>query len=347
MVERARLEDVGSRDVSSARDGRAGDVRLGVVFTSERPPEELAAFAADAEAAGLDELWLWEDCFLAGGIAASATALAATRAIAVGLGVMPAVFRSPVACAMEIATLARLHPGRFLAGLGHGDLGWMEQIGALPAKPVRALEETATAIRRLLAGERFSTDGDYVKLRDVRLERPPTVTPPVLLGVRRQFGLRASGRCADGTILGEPSARAYIEWARARIDEGRAAASRIDPHRVTVFVKGRIDADRDEARNVVARMLLSDTVAAQLAPLDRETELAQLRALGDRATIAARMPDDLLDQLTATGTPEQVLASLTAVAEAGVDAIAFVPIGPGPDEQLQLLARTVAPAFRS
>jgi hypothetical protein len=30
-----------------------------------------------------------------------------------------------------------------------------------------------------------------------------------------------------------------------------------------------------------------------------------------------------------------------------VDAIAFVPIGPDPDEQLQLLARTVAPAFRS
>jgi len=79
-----------------------------VVFTADRPPEELPAFAGAAEAARLDELWLWEDCFLSGGIAASATALAATSRITVGLGVMPAVFRNPVAAAMEIATLARL-----------------------------------------------------------------------------------------------------------------------------------------------------------------------------------------------------------------------------------------------
>ena len=133
--------------------------KLGVVFTADRPPEELAAFATAAESAGLDELWLWEDCFLTGGIATSATALAATTRITVGLGVMPAVFRNAVAAAMEVATLARLHPGRFVAGLGHGVPAWMEQIGALPPKPVRALEETAVAIRRLLAGESFSVGG--------------------------------------------------------------------------------------------------------------------------------------------------------------------------------------------
>jgi 5,10-methylenetetrahydromethanopterin reductase len=316
--------------------------RFGVIFTADRPPEELAAFAAAAESAGLDELWVWEDCFLAGGIAASATALAATTRITVGLGVMPAVFRNPVAAAMEIATLARLHPSRFVAGLGHGVPAWMEQIGALPPKPVRALEETALAIRRLLAGERFSTEGDHVHLRDVGLEQPPSVPPPVVLGVRRPFGLRASGRSADGTILAEPSAPVYIRWARERIEEGRAAAGRTDPHRVTVFVKGRVDADRSRAREAVAGMLLSESVAAQLEPLDRGAELAELRTLGDPAEIARRIPDDLLDQLTATGTAEQVLASLDAVAETGVDSIAFAPIGPDPTEQLRLLAATVA-----
>ena len=63
--------------------------RLGVVFTADRPPEELPAFAPAAAAAGLDELWVWEDCFLAGGVSASATALAVTESITVGLGVMP------------------------------------------------------------------------------------------------------------------------------------------------------------------------------------------------------------------------------------------------------------------
>jgi alkanesulfonate monooxygenase SsuD/methylene tetrahydromethanopterin reductase-like flavin-dependent oxidoreductase (luciferase family) len=320
--------------------------KLGVVFTADRPPEELAPFATASESAGLDALWLWEDCFLAGGIATSATALAATTRITIGLGVMPAVFRNPVAAAMEIATLARLHPGRFVAGLGHGVPAWMDQIGALPAKPVRALEETTAAIRRLLAGERFSTEGDYVNLREVCLAQPPSVRPPVVLGVRRPFGLRAAGRAADGTILAEPSPPAYIRWARERIEEGRASAGRTDPHCITVFVKGRIDADRGHARAVVADMLRSESVAAQLAPLRREAELAELRALGDPAKVAALIPDDVLDQLTASGTPEQVITSLRAIAETGVDAIAFAPIGPGPDEQLRLLADTILPQLR-
>jgi len=321
--------------------------RLGVIFTADRRPEELTAFVVDAEAAGLDEFWLWEDCFLAGGIASSATALSATERIAVGLGVMPAVFRNPVACAMEIATLARLHPGRFIAGLGHGVPAWMDQIGALPDKPVRALEETARAVRRLLAGERVSTTGDYVNLEDAQLEQAPAVVPPVVLGVRRPFGLRASGRSADGTILAEPAPPAYIRWACEQIDDGRATAGRSDSHRVTVFVKGRIDSDRGHARVWVSRILLEESVAAQLAALDREDELNALRSLGDTAAIAAQLPDDLLDQLTATGNADQVVAALSEIADAGVDSIAFAPIGPNPEEQLQLLARTVAPALQS
>jgi 5,10-methylenetetrahydromethanopterin reductase len=319
--------------------------KLGIIFTADRPPEALARFAAAAESAGLDELWLWEDCFLAGGIAATATALAATRRLTVGLGVMPAVFRNPVAVAMEIATLGRLHPSRFIAGLGHGVPAWMERIGALPAKPVRALEETAIAIRRLLSGELVTTNGDYVNLTNVRLEQAPPVVPPLVLGVRRPFGLRASGRSADGTILAEPAAPAYIRWARERIDEGRLAAGRTDPHRLIVFVKGRVDSNRDHARHAIAEALLQESVASQLAPLDRDADITALRAIGDPATMAPQIPDDLLDELTATGTPEQVIASLTAIAETGVDSIAFAPIGPNPDEQVRLLAQTVAPAF--
>jgi alkanesulfonate monooxygenase SsuD/methylene tetrahydromethanopterin reductase-like flavin-dependent oxidoreductase (luciferase family) len=320
--------------------------RLGVVFTADRPPEELPAFATAAEAAGLDELWVWEDCFLAGGVSASATALAVTERITVGVGVMPVVFRNPVATAMEIATLARLHPGRFVAGLGHGMPRWMEQIGALPAKPMRALEETTSSIRRLLDGERFSLEGDYVNLRDVRLEHPPQVRPPVVLGVRRPLGLKVSGRVADGTILAEPSPPPYIRWARERIEEGRAACGRTDPHRLTVFVKGRVDPDRTVVREVLADIVTKDSVAAQLAPLGRDAEFDELRQVGDPAAVASSIPDDLVDLLAAAGTPEQVIASLRAVEDTGVEAIAFVPVGPDPDKQLHLLASEVAPAVR-
>lgn len=49
---------------------------LGVVFRPQLPPERLRAVARAADDAGLEELWLWEDCFLEGGISAAAAALA-------------------------------------------------------------------------------------------------------------------------------------------------------------------------------------------------------------------------------------------------------------------------------
>ena len=59
---------------------------LGVVFRPELPPEQLRAVATAAEEAGLAELWLWEDCFKEGGIAAAAAALAWTDRLRVGIG---------------------------------------------------------------------------------------------------------------------------------------------------------------------------------------------------------------------------------------------------------------------
>ena len=51
---------------------------LGVVFRPQLPPERLRALAREAEEAGLEELWLWEDCFWEGGIASAATSTRST-----------------------------------------------------------------------------------------------------------------------------------------------------------------------------------------------------------------------------------------------------------------------------
>jgi 5,10-methylenetetrahydromethanopterin reductase len=320
--------------------------RIGFTFTPERPIGELPRVAREADDLGFDELWLWEDCFLAGGIAASATALASSTSIAVGLGIMPAVFRNVAAAAMEVATLANLHPGRFLPGLGHGIAGWMEQIGALPERPVRQLEEATVALRALLAGESVTCQGDYVRLRDVQLAVPPASPPPVLLGVRRPFGLRASGRSADGTILAEPTPPAYLQAAREEIDRGRAAAGRSDPHVLVAFVRTRLDSDRSVIRQAVAADLLRKATGVHLEPLRREGELAALRALGDPAEVARAIPDDLLDQLTASGDAERAARSLRTIAAAGADSIVLVPHGDDPDDQLRRFARELLPALR-
>ena len=136
-----------------------GRPRLGVVLRPQIEPERFREAVRRCDAAGVDDVWLWEDCFLTGGIAASTAALAWSDNVRVGLGLMPVPFRNPALAAMEIAAVARLFPGRFAPAVGHGVLDWMSQTGVRAASPLTLLREHASAVRALLHGERVTVDG--------------------------------------------------------------------------------------------------------------------------------------------------------------------------------------------
>jgi 5,10-methylenetetrahydromethanopterin reductase len=273
-----------------------GDPALGFVVRPELAPERLAGVAREVEAAGFDELWLWEDCFLAGGVASAGVALAATERIAVGVGIMPAPVRNAAFAAMEIAALARMFPGRILPGFGHGPADWMRQVGAKPQSQLALLEETVSAVKRLLAGEEVDVDGRYVRLDRVRLDHPPDVVPPVFTGVRRERSLALSGRVADGTILAELSSLPYIAWARGQI----AAAG---PHRLTVYALWSRD-----------RAALGSAIEERVAQGGPAVEHLDM------------------DSAAVIGTPAACTAAIRALAEAGAHSVVLVPATP--DEEV-------------
>src|ERR1044072_1757291 len=127
-------------------------VRLGVVFRPDIDPATLQQTARAVDSAGIDELWLWEDCFLQGGIAAATAALAGTDNVHVGIGRGCGPLGNVVTTAMEIASVEAMFPGRIRVGIGHGIQDWMRQAGAAVASPLTLLREYVTALGRLLAG---------------------------------------------------------------------------------------------------------------------------------------------------------------------------------------------------
>ncbi len=314
---------------------------LGVIFHPTFPPESLAGYARRAEAGGFDELWLWDDCFLPGAFTSAAIALSATERLKVGIGLLPATAYNPLFAAMEITTLARAFPGRFMPGFGHGVGTWMTQIGAAPKSSMKALQETVSAVRRLLNGEVVTLAGEQVHLDRVQMQTTPALVPPLHVGAMREKSLRLAGRVGDGTILTGMSSPAYVEWALGHIRAGMAEAGRSRQH-VVVYLDAKVNPDGAAARAAVRRALADRLPWAdvQMDALGIAAEVETFVQAHGAEGVARQMPEAWLDAFAATGTPDQAAGAVRRWMETGADSLVFQPLNGDPaclDEYVRYL----------
>jgi alkanesulfonate monooxygenase SsuD/methylene tetrahydromethanopterin reductase-like flavin-dependent oxidoreductase (luciferase family) len=283
---------------------------LGAVFLPYLPPERLRSVAEAADDAGLEELWLWEDCFREGAIASVAAALAWTERVRVGIGLMPVPLRNVALTAMEVATLHRAFPGRPIAAVGHGVLDWMHQVGVGVESPVTLLREYTVALRRLLRGEKVTFEGRYVRLDGVALNWSPEPAPPVLIGAIGPRTLRLSGEVADATLLTADTTVAGVERARRLVDEGRAIAGRTEPHPLIVYL------------------------SAATGPGAAERLAADVRSAGNDP-----------DEVGVAGDAQTVAAAVQRWARAGADTVVLQPTADDPDPEgfVRFVANEVRP----
>ena len=283
-------------------------VSFGVMFRRDFAPELLAGFAQRVEAGGFDELWVVEDLGYHGGFAQAVAALASTKRITVGIGISPAVVRNSAFLAMEMATTARMFPGRFHMGLGHGVDTWIEQVGATPDSWLSSLKEVTQVAKQLVAGQSVSLVGRHVQLDQVALVHPvraPAAQPLVSFGVRQPKSIALAREVADGVILAECSGPAYVAETRTAI----GADSRL-----TVFLNVTIDVDA--ARAEVDKRVSQGRFASQMRVYDG-TDV------------------DLYSEIIVSGPPETWLSQCARFSDAGADAIVFVPLTTDPPEVLE------------
>lgn len=286
------------------------------MFDRDRGPEELPAFARQVEEAGADELWVVEDLAWAGAVSSAALALAATSRLRVGIGITPAPLRNAALLGMELATLARVFPGRLIAGVGHGVPEWMERVGAATPAKLALLGETITVVRELLHGATVNLEGRAVRVRDVGLVHPPAEAPPVVAGVMRPKSLELSGRVADGTILSEGQGPSAVTAALGHIARGRAASGIGREHELTVF----------------AYLFTAEDPALVTAVTER--------TVAETAEWLGVAPEEVFMASGEVATAAQRVAALWA---AGTTTVVLRPLGEDPIDQI----RTILPALRA
>ncbi|NQV07609.1 LLM class flavin-dependent oxidoreductase, partial [bacterium] len=293
------------------------------------------------------------------GISGATAALAATKEIPIGLGIVSALVRHPALLAMEIATIERMFPGRLVPGVGVGVPGWMDQMGLMPSSPLSGMRECVTKVRELLAGETVNHKGKVFEFNDVTLTHPPDAAlgvagardVPIRMGSIGPKMLQLSGEVANGSILSVLCGTDYIRWAREQVDIGAAKSGRTaSDHKITAFAMYAVDSDGAKAKEALRGMMAFYFGAMPKSALSEVygigEELTGYLEDGGIENLAAKMPDQWIEDLAIGGRPEEAVDKIKAFLDAGADSVAlFCVPGDNADQLVEVTASDVLPLF--
>src|ERR671932_1779113 len=257
-------------------------------------------FGQSVEALGFDSLWLGDHPALAVTAWTRLPLLAeATRTLRLGTLVSCVYYWNPVVLARLAADVDRISGGRAVLGLGSGDLPHEFHQFGLTWPPVRerqaALEDALRIIRPLLRGESVTYQGDHFRAHGSALMPPPVqqpYVPIVVAGGGERTTLRFAAQYADASNLGAAS------WAGGAFTPGDAR------RKFEVLRRHCQEADRPyEAvlRTAVVALYLAESAPAAQAKLEGMRPWART----------------FLEQLPFAGTPEEAVAQLRALVDAG------------------------------
>ncbi|MGE3619435.1 MAG: LLM class flavin-dependent oxidoreductase [Acidimicrobiia bacterium] len=283
---------------------------------------ELARRAEGAGAASVFSVEAWRSGFVP--LAAIATA---TERVRLGTYVINAYGRSPFIAGMEARDLDDLSGGRLVLGVGSGNVFTNRVYQNLEtARPLRKLAEYVELLRLILAatpGQSVEFEGE-IHAMSHWMPQADSARPsvPVYLAALFPKMRRVAGRVADGIALGSLQGRDFLASTVLPAVHEAVEASGRDPADFGAMVAQFTSIDEDrEAAYEVSRYAVVDlfhpkphrqyehTLREQGygAVLD---QILALQADGNRDAAAAIVPDELIEELTITGTPDECVKRL-------------------------------------
>ena len=287
-------------------------------------PAAFRAYLTRAEELGFASAWTQEQILGTMPVLSPVTtmtyAAACTERIRLGCAVFVLPLYSPVHLAKSLSSLDQLSRGRLDVGVGAG--GRIRPFSAFGIAGEHLGERFTEAVRLMQAcwtEERITFDGRFWQVEGAAMEPKPfqKPSPPLWFGANKRVALRRAVRLGHGFFgAGSTTTERYAEQVRI-VREELAAAGR-DPATFRIAKRVYIGVDDD-------------------APRVRQRVATALDALYGHFGLAGRIAP-----VAVTGTVDDCVAGLGAVAEAGAELILLNPLF-DEREQMERLASEVAP----
>jgi F420-dependent oxidoreductase-like protein len=304
--------------------------------------KELTEYVQKAEQFGVNTVWSAE-AWGHDAVTCLAYLAGQTKKMRLGTGIMQISARVPSMTAMTALSMHDISNGRFILGLGVSGPQVVEGLHGVPYRaPLSRLKETVEILRMAFRGEKLSFDGKYHTLprldgegKAIRLNHPPADIP-IFLATLAPKSLEFTGAGADGwlgTSFSPDHADAHLAYIRDGAAKAGRSMTNIELHaacQVSVGkdVEGIIDARRPGVAFQMGAMGSAQTnfyndAFKRAGFTDDALAIQKLWIEGKRSEAAARVPDSMVTQFGAFGTPEMVKERFKAYEACGITSISL------------------------
>jgi 5,10-methylenetetrahydromethanopterin reductase len=267
---------------------------------------------------------------------------ATTSRIKVGSGVINNWTRNAALIAATYLTLDDLAPDRAILGIGAWWDPLAKNVGIERRKPLQAMREVVTVVRKLLAAENVTFHGEFVNVTDIQLDvvhgRKGPRNVPIYIGATGMQMMELTGEIADGVVLNYLVSPNYNAEALAHLEIGAKKAGRkLDDVDRPQLVVCSMDKDRkkalDGARKLVTQYLgqqphIMKASGVSQDLLDEINHVLKWPATEEEIERAMSLvPDDVVQLITASGTPEECKAKVQEYLSNGASCPILYPLG--------------------
>lgn len=300
------------------------------------------AYAQYAEERGFEAVWQAESRLVRDAIVPMAAYAAVTSRIKVGSGVITNWTRNIGLLAATFLTLDDLAPERIICGIGAWWDPLAKQVGIERKRPLQAMRETVELLRRLLALERVTFHSEFHHLDGVELDvvhgRREPRNVPIYIGATHMRMMELAGEIADGVVLNYCVPPRYAREAIEHLEIGaQRAGRRVDEIDRPQLIVCSVDRDHQRAvqaaKELITQYLAQQPHIAEASGTPPETVKQVQCILGwpasrDQIHEAMRfVPDELIERITASGTPGEVRAKVEEYRQNGCTCPILYPLG--------------------
>ena len=316
--------------------------RVAMYLQDKHEIREGMAYAQYAEQRGFEAVWQAESRLVRDAIVPMAAFAAVTSRIKVGSGVINNWTRNIGLLAATFLTLDDLAPDRIICGIGAWWDPLAKNVGVERKKPLKAMRETIEVFKRLLNMERVTFHGEFHHVDGIELDvvhgRREPRNVPVYIGATAMGMMELAGELADGVTLNYCVPPEYNIEALKHIEIGAKKAGRsLDDIDRPQLIVCSIDYDHHRAvqaaKELLTQYLAQQPHIAHASGTPQETVQKIQTILGWPATkeqiheAMQFVPDELIERITASGTPDEVRARVEEYSRHGCTCPILYPLG--------------------